>query len=113
MLSTLREGWRYVRDRRVIVGVLVVTAVANFWGFAYITMVPVIGEQVLGLSAFPIGVLLTVQGIGALLGALRDPPRRPSPRPTPGSFSPAPPCSLWACSASACPRGFRCRSCST
>jgi MFS family permease len=70
VLSTLREGWRYVRDRRVIVGVLVVTVVANFWGFAYITMVPVIGEQVLGLSAFPIGVLLTVQGMGALLGAL-------------------------------------------
>ena len=49
ILSTLREGWRYVRARRLIVGVLMVTAVANFWGFAYITMVPVIGEQVLGL----------------------------------------------------------------
>jgi predicted MFS family arabinose efflux permease len=33
-------------------------------------MVPVIGERVLGLSAFPIGVLLTAQGLGALLGAL-------------------------------------------
>ena len=70
ILSTLRDGWRYVRARRVIVGVLAVTAVANFWGFAYITMVPVIGERVLGLSAFPIGVLLTAQGLGALLGAL-------------------------------------------
>ena len=54
----------------MIVGTLMVTVVANFWGFAYITMVPVIGEQVLGLSAFPIGVLLSVQGFGALLGAL-------------------------------------------
>jgi MFS family permease len=70
ILSTLREGWRYVRARRVIVGVLVVTLVANFWGFAYIPMVPVIGEQVLGLSAFPIGVILSVQGFGALVGAL-------------------------------------------
>jgi MFS family permease len=70
ILNTLREGWRYVRARRVIVGVLVVTLVANFWGFAYITMVPVIGEQVLGLSAFPIGAILSVQGFGALVGAL-------------------------------------------
>jgi predicted MFS family arabinose efflux permease len=70
ILNALREGWRYVRARRVIVGVLVVTLVANFWGFAYITMVPVIGEQVLGLSAFPIGVILSVQGLGALVGAL-------------------------------------------
>jgi predicted MFS family arabinose efflux permease len=70
ILSALRAGWRYVRARRLIVGVLVVTFVANFWGFAYITMVPVIGEQVLGLSAFPIGVILSVQGFGALVGAL-------------------------------------------
>jgi MFS family permease len=70
ILSALRAGWRYVRARRLIVGVLMVTFVANFWGFAYITMVPVIGEQVLGLSAFPIGVILSVQGFGALVGAL-------------------------------------------
>jgi predicted MFS family arabinose efflux permease len=70
ILSALRAGWRYVRARRLIVGVLVVTFVANFWGFAYITMVPVIGEQVLDLSAFPIGMILSVQGFGALVGAL-------------------------------------------
>jgi MFS family permease len=70
ILSTLREGWRFVRARRVIVGTLMVTVVVNFWGFAYITMVPVIGERVLGLSAFPIGVLMSIEGLGALLGAL-------------------------------------------
>jgi predicted MFS family arabinose efflux permease len=70
ILTSLRAGWRYVRARRLIVGVLVVTLVANFWGFAYITMVPVIGERVLGLSAFPIGLLMSIEGLGALLGAL-------------------------------------------
>jgi MFS family permease len=70
ILITLREGWRFVRARRVIVGALMVTVVVNFWGFAYITMVPVIGERVLGLSAFPIGVLMSIEGLGALLGAL-------------------------------------------
>ncbi|MGH6916676.1 MAG: MFS transporter [Geminicoccaceae bacterium] len=70
ILSTLRDGWQFVRARRVIVGTLMVTVVVNFWGFAYITMVPVIGERVLGLSAFPIGVLMSIEGLGALLGAL-------------------------------------------
>jgi MFS family permease len=70
ILSTLREGWQFVRSRRLIVGALAVTVVVNFWGFAYITMVPVIGERVLGLSAFPIGVLMSIEGVGALLGAL-------------------------------------------
>jgi MFS family permease len=70
ILGTLGEGWRFVRSRRLIVGTLMVTVVVNFWGFAYITMVPVIGERVLGLSAFPIGVLMSIEGLGALLGAL-------------------------------------------
>ncbi len=70
IVGALREGWRFVRARRVIVGTLMVTVVVNFWGFAYITMVPVIGERVLGLSAFPIGVLMSIEGFGALMGAL-------------------------------------------
>ncbi|HEX5078242.1 MAG TPA: MFS transporter [Geminicoccaceae bacterium] len=70
ILTRLREGWSFVRNSRVIVGALMVTLVVNFWGFAYITMVPVIGERVLQLSAFPIGLLMSIEGLGALLGAL-------------------------------------------
>jgi MFS family permease len=70
ILTTLREGWQFVRGRRVIVGTLMVTLVLNFWGFAYITMVPVIGERVLDLSAFSIGLLMSIEGLGALIGSL-------------------------------------------
>ncbi len=70
ILGALRDGWRYVRARRLVVGVLAVSFVANFWGFAYLTMVPVIGEQVLRLSAFATGLILSVQGFGALTGAI-------------------------------------------
>ena len=56
------------------------TVIVNLWGFAYITMVPVIGERVLGLSPPLIGVLMSTEGLGALLGALLvarfDRPRR-------------------------------------
>ena len=68
--AMLREGWRFTRSRRVIVGALAVTVIVNLWGFAYITMVPVIGERALGLSPPLIGVLMATEGLGALLGAL-------------------------------------------
>ncbi len=55
---------------RLIVGTLAVTLIVNLWGFAYITMVPVIGERVLGLSPALIGALMSTEGLGAVIGAL-------------------------------------------
>ena len=70
LVAMLVEGWRFARAQRLILGALVVTVIVNFWGFAYITMVPVIGERVLHLSPTLIGVLMSTEGFGALLGAL-------------------------------------------
>ena len=70
ILTELREGWRYARARRLIMGALAVTLVFAFWGFPYIAMVPVIGERVLGLPASSIGVLMSMEGLGALVGSL-------------------------------------------
>ena len=66
----LRDGWRFARGERLIVGALAVTVIVNLWGFAYITMVPVIGELVLGLSPVLVGVLMSTEGLGAVIGAL-------------------------------------------
>jgi MFS family permease len=68
--AMLWEGWRFTRSRRVIVGALAVTVIVNLWGFAYITMVPVIGERALALSPAMIGLLMATEGLGALIGAL-------------------------------------------
>ena len=70
VFKTIGEGLRYVRSNRAIVGTLGVTAIMNLWGFPFAAMVPVIGRETLGLSAFPIGVLMSAEGAGALLGAL-------------------------------------------
>jgi MFS family permease len=78
--AMLREGWQFTRARRTIVAALAVTVIVNLWGFAYITMVPVIGERTLRLSPALIGLLMSTEGLGALLGALLvsrfDRPRR-------------------------------------
>jgi MFS family permease len=70
LLTMLSEGWRFARRERLIVGALAVTVIVNLWGFAYITMVPVIGERALGLSPVLIGVLMSTEGLGAVIGAL-------------------------------------------
>ena len=69
-VSNLREGIRFVRSDRLIVGVLVVTIVMNFFGFSNAGMVPVIGRENLALSAFMVGLLMSAEGCGALIGAL-------------------------------------------
>ena len=90
----------YLRELQMIV---------NLWGFAYITMVPVIGERVLGLSAALIGVLMSIEGLGALIGALligRSDPHVDTRRST---SAPSLPSSRRA-GVRAVQPGFRCRS---
>ena len=70
VLTALRDGFRYIRANRPLVATLAVTVIYNVWGFPMTSMVPVIGKEALGLSAFPVGVLQSAEGLGALLGAL-------------------------------------------
>ena len=70
IFHNIREGLGYIRTNRLITGTLVVTIIVNLFGFAYISMVPVIGEQQLRLSTVAIGMLTSAEGLGALVGAL-------------------------------------------
>jgi MFS family permease len=70
MLREIAEGLAYARSQRLVLATLAVTLVVNLWGFAYIALVPVIGEAQLQLSAFLTGVLMSAEGLGALIGAL-------------------------------------------
>jgi len=70
LLAHIVEGLRYVRGNRALVGLMAITVIMNIWGLPYVTMVPVIGGEELNLSAFPIGLLLSSEGVGALLGSL-------------------------------------------
>lgn len=70
VLTNVIEGFKYIAASRKIVGTLMITVVMNIWGFSYASMVPVVGKEDLGLSAFPIGILMSSEGLGALLGAL-------------------------------------------
>ena len=70
VFKTIREGLVYVRGNRAIMATLAVTVIMNVWGFPFAAMVPVIGVEDMGLSAFPIGILMSAEGAGAFMGAL-------------------------------------------
>jgi len=70
VLTQIREGLAFVRSQPHLLATLCVTMIANVFGFPFATMVPVIGREVLDLSAFRIGTLQSAEGAGALLGAV-------------------------------------------
>ncbi len=70
LIGTLREGWRAVSSNRIILASLAITMVVNLWGFAFISLIPVIGEHQLGLSTLMIGLFASTEGLGALIGSV-------------------------------------------
>ena len=70
LLSSLYQGLVHIGENRPLSAVLVVALVFNLWGFPFLSMLPVIGRDVLGLGAMSVGLLAATEGLGALLGGL-------------------------------------------
>ena len=59
-----------VRRDRALTSSLLVTVIFNLFGFPYTTMAPVIGRGELLLDPFEVGLLLSADGLGALVVSL-------------------------------------------
>ena len=70
LLGDLREGFRFLAREPEIRRILYVTVIFNIWGFPFVSMIPVIGTEKLGLNAAAIGGLAALEGGGAFTGAL-------------------------------------------
>ncbi len=68
-LADLMDGVRYIGRRRLLSGAILASLLMNIFGFPYLTMLPVIGKETLGLSAVGVGLLQSSEGLGALIGA--------------------------------------------
>jgi len=65
----IADGLKFVAHHRIVLATLLITVNSNIFAYSYITMVPAIAKQVMGLSAFPTGLLMTAEGFGAVMGA--------------------------------------------
>lgn len=66
----LRTGLRHVRTDAVLFVTIIVTVVMNIFAFPYQLMIPVIGTDKLHVDPVLVGLLFSVEGVGATLGAL-------------------------------------------
>ena len=70
ILERMLEGFMLVRRDRRLIGTLVVTVIYNTFGWPFTSMIPVIGQDNLGLGAAGIGLLASMDGVGAFCGAV-------------------------------------------
>ncbi|MEQ8815970.1 MAG: MFS transporter [Thalassobaculum sp.] len=70
LIADIREGLAYLRRTRALLGHLGVTVIVNLFGFPYAAMAPVVGRETFQVDAVRIGLLLTVEGVGAFAGAV-------------------------------------------
>jgi MFS family permease len=69
-LRDLAGGVRFVIRDRPLRRILTITIIFNMWGFPFTSMIPIIGREVLGLSPFYVGLISSMEGLGAFIGAM-------------------------------------------
>ncbi len=69
-IANMSEGIKVVASSRVLIGIMGVTWISNFFFSPHRTMVPVIGISVLHVGPGLLGLLGAAQGAGSLIGAL-------------------------------------------
>lgn len=70
VMARIGEGLALVRTDKRLIGVLVVTVIYNIFAWPFTSMIPVIGRDRLYLGPEGVGLLATMDGIGAFFGAL-------------------------------------------
>src|SRR3954452_1492490 len=70
VLARIVEGFVLVRREPRLIGTLLVTVIYNVFGWPFTAMIPVIGKDNLNLGASAIGMLASMDGIGAFIGVV-------------------------------------------
>ncbi len=69
VIDNLRAGWHALSASPILPGILTVTVIFNVWGFPFFSMVPVVAKETLQLNDAATGFLVSVEGLGAFVGA--------------------------------------------
>jgi MFS family permease len=70
VLAGIAEGLTFARRDPRLTGVLLVTVIYNIFAWPFTSMVPVIAETNLHLGSAATGVLASMDGVGAFIGAI-------------------------------------------
>lgn len=67
--SDILDVFKYAVHEKSILVVLIVTVIMNIFLFPYLPIIPVIAKDVLHVGPFLMGLLISIDGIGALTGS--------------------------------------------
>lgn len=70
LLNSLATGFKVLKSDPRLTGAMWITVLFNLFGWPVLSMVPVIGQDRLGLTPEAIGLLASSDGLGALISAL-------------------------------------------
>ena len=66
--ADLKDGYRYIREREPIMGVLWITLFMNAFTFPYQTLLPVFARDILHRGPIDLGILGACVGVGSFIG---------------------------------------------
>ena len=69
-LKDLKEGLVFVKENKVILSLISMVGVVSLFGIAYIILMPVFANDILGVGVRGLATLMSASGLGALAGAL-------------------------------------------
>ena len=67
--SGIQNGLKMLVKVRLLFGIMLVTLIYNLWGFPFVSMIPVIGKEVMFLNPVNVGLHASAEGLGVLTGA--------------------------------------------
>ncbi|MBI3535406.1 MAG: MFS transporter [Deltaproteobacteria bacterium] len=69
-LTSIVEGFRFVIRAQPIRNLLILMGIVNLVGVPYMVLMPIFADHILGAGPSGLGILMSMAGAGALLGAL-------------------------------------------
>lgn len=69
-LAEILEGFRYIRKNKIILYILLFAFFGIVLSLPYMTLMPIFADDVLQVGATGLGILMSISGIGAVIGSL-------------------------------------------
>ena len=70
VLQNIVEGLRHIKERQILLGLVVLGLVVTFFGMPYQALLPVFAEEVLEVGPQGLGLLGMAGGVGGIIGSL-------------------------------------------
>lgn len=70
VIGDIKEGFAYAMGNPKLLSLVVIVLIATLFGFSYWSLLPAWAVEALNVEADGLGILMTIMGVGALVGTL-------------------------------------------